>query len=172
MSGVQVGPNLKANKDGKFTDRLAASIGERLIALEKAVRGTHEPFVTPEIPAYGPGGPGATGPPGPPGTPGATDHGALTGLEDDDHPRYAQHEETMHPVPHQHNPGDLAGLDNEFLRRLERGPALPHLHHAGEVVGLDLESQTRTAHTHLTADVVDLRPDDADYILAARIYGG
>lgn len=35
-----------------------------------------------------PGPAGATGPAGPAGPPGATDHGALTGLGDDDHPQY------------------------------------------------------------------------------------
>lgn len=34
------------------------------------------------------GSPGATGPQGPAGPPGTTDHGALTGLADDDHPQY------------------------------------------------------------------------------------
>lgn len=34
------------------------------------------------------GAPGAQGPAGPAGPPGTTDHGALTGLADDDHPQY------------------------------------------------------------------------------------
>ncbi len=36
---------------------------------------------------------GATGPQGPPGPPGTTDHGALTGLGDDDHPQYVMNGE-------------------------------------------------------------------------------
>lgn len=51
--------------------------------------------------AVGPPGPtgaqgptGATGPQGPAGPPGATDHGALTGLSDDDHPQYVMGGET------------------------------------------------------------------------------
>lgn len=32
--------------------------------------------------------PGPEGPAGPPGPPGVTDHGAVTGLSDDDHPHY------------------------------------------------------------------------------------
>ena len=100
MSGVQVRGNLKARPDGKFDDRLAATIGERLIALEKANRGGGTAFVSPGVPAFGAGNPGA---PGAPGAPGVTDHGGLTGLEDpEDHPQYVQHGEAVHALPHSH----------------------------------------------------------------------
>ena len=152
MSGVQVRGNLKARPDGKFDDRLAATIGERLIALEKANRGGGSTFVSPAVPAFGggsPGAPGAPGPPGPPGTPGVTDHGALTGLEDDDHPQYVHR--AQGPVPHVHTAESL-GLDAQFYRRPERVPPQPH--------------------SHRMADVADLRPDDAQFVLASRMFGG
>ena len=152
MSGVQVRGNLKARPDGKFDDRLAATIGERLIALEKANRGGGSAFVSPTVPAFGGGGPGPAGPagaPGAPGAPGATDHGALTGLEDDDHPQYVHREQGA--VPHVHTPESL-GLDSQFSRRFER--AQPQ------------------AHPHRMADVADLRPDDVQFVISARMFGG
>ena len=99
MSGVQVRGNLKARPDGKFDDRLAATIGERLIALEKAARGIGDTFTAPGVI---PGAPGAPGEPGAPGADGVTDHGELTGLFDDDHPQYLRHLELAPPLPHRH----------------------------------------------------------------------
>jgi len=109
MSGVQVRGSIKARTDGKFDDRLAATIGERLIALEKANRGTAAGFTAPELPAFGPGSPGgAPGEPGPPGPGGGvTDHGALTGLEDDDHPQYLQYGYPVMPQAHVHSDEEL-----------------------------------------------------------------
>ena len=178
MSGVQVRGNLKARPDGKFDDRLAATIGERLIALEKANRDAVGGFVSPGVPAFGAGNPGAPGSPGAPGAPGAsgvTDHGGLTGLEDDDHPQYVQREQG--PVPHVHGPDDVAGLEQRFLRRGESAPALPHVH-TSESLGLDAQFYRRPErvpaqpHSHVMAEVADFRPDDAQFILASRVFGG
>jgi len=153
VSGVQVRGNLKARPDGKFDDRLAATIGERLIALEKANRDAVGGFVSPGVPAFGAGNPGAPGSPGAPGAPGAsgvTDHGGLTGLEDpEDHPQYVHR--AQGPVPHVHTAESL-GLDAQFYRRGERVSPQPH--------------------PHLMADVADLRPDDAQFVLASRMFGG
>lgn len=179
MSGVQVRGNIKARQDGKFDDRLAATIGERLIALEKAIRGTAAGFTAPELPSFGPGSPagtpGAPGPPGAPGTPGVTDHGALTGLEDDDHPQYLHRGQGA--PPHAHGPDDVPGLEQRFLRRGEPAPALPHTH-TPESLDLDARFYRRpervppAPHPHVMADVADLRPDDAQFVLSARIFGG
>ena len=168
MSGVQVRGNIKARQDGKFDDRLAATIGERLIALEKAIRGVGDAFTAPELPAFGSGTPagtpGAPGPPGAPGTPGApgvTDHGALTGLEDDDHPQYVQHEYPAVARPHVHTDADIVGLENRFVQRNETLRASAHAHAASDVVGMDAEFVRRgesvrpVAHQHVLGDVAD-----------------
>ena len=42
---------------------------------------------------------------------GVTDHGALTGLSDDDHPQYVLRGDPQHPAPHAHTAADIAGLD-------------------------------------------------------------
>ncbi|MGE5716716.1 MAG: hypothetical protein ACM369_08720 [Acidobacteriota bacterium] len=163
MSGVQVRGSIKARPDGKFDDRLAATIGERLIALEKANRGTAAGFVAPELPSFGPGspggGPGAPGPPGPAGAPGVTDHGALTGLEDDDHPQYVLHGQET--VAHVHTDAELVGLENRFVQRGETIRAAAHSHAAQDVVGVDTEFVRRgesvrpAAHQHVLSDVAD-----------------
>jgi hypothetical protein len=47
---------------------------------------------------------------------------------------------------------EVVGVEHRFIRRFERvAPA---------------------GHSHLMIDVVDLRPDDAQFILASRIFGG
>lgn len=165
MSGVQVRGTIKARADGKFDDRLAATIGERLIALEKAHRGAADEFAAPELPSFGPGSPGgapgAPGPPGAPGTPGVTDHGALTGLEDDDHPQYAKDGYPAPPQAHVHTEVDLLGVENRFVRRGEIVQAAAHTHDAHHVVGIDAEFVRRgesvrpAAHAHVLGDVAD-----------------
>lgn len=110
---VSVGGQISANAEEKFTQRLAAEIGRRLIALEKAVRGAAgDIFTSPGAPAFGGGTAGAPGVPGAPGTPGATDHGALTGLLDDDHPQYVQHGEPVRALPHSHIIHKLDDVDD------------------------------------------------------------
>lgn len=166
--------------NGRITEKVAAEIGERLIALEKALQGTGAAITipSPAAPAFGggaPGGPGTPGLPGTPGTPGATDHGALTGLEDDDHGQYLHRLDGL--KPHAHSPDDVVGLEHRFLRRLEPARALPHVH-APEELGLDSRFYRRGErvqphpHNHITADVSDLRPDDVQFVLAARMFGG
>jgi len=140
VSGVQVRGNLKARPDGKFDDRLAATIGERLIALEKANRDAVGGFVSPGVPAFGAGNPGAPGSPGAPGAPGAsgvTDHGGLTGLEDpEDHPQYVQHLEPTLLRPHSHTPDDIATLEQRYVRRGESTPPRAHDHLHSVLPGL------------------------------------
>lgn len=112
---------IRPRKDGKFDDRLAAAISERLIALEKASGGaapSGPSFASPAAPAFGGGAPGAPGSPGAPGAPGATDHGALTGLHDNDHPQYIHRDEPLHAPPHTHRVADIADLnpdDDQFV---------------------------------------------------------
>lgn len=167
---------VRANKDGKFDDRLAASIGERLIALEKTVSAAFGEFAAPTAPSFGggaPGSPGAPGPPGTPGTSGVTDHGALTGLEDNDHPQYVQQLEPAATRPHTHSPDDVIALDQRFYRRGESARPAPHVHNPEDVAGLDQKAQNqRTPHAHMMADVADLRPEDAQFILASKMFGG
>lgn len=154
-------------------------ISRRLIALEKASGGTASTaagptFAAPATPAFGGGSSGgpSSGGSSPTGT---SDHGALTGLQDDDHPQYA-------PVgaaisQHQHVPDDIVALEHRFLRRLEPARPLPHGHSAEELQ-LDSRFYRRgervrpEAHAHVMGDVADLFPNDAQFILASRIFGG
>lgn len=97
----------------ELSERTASEIGERLVALEKDTRGAGEAGIL--SPGAVPFGPGAD-------TnvtnvtnivEGTTDHGALTGLLDDDHPQYVQHGEKVHPKPHQHQTGPAVDLTYE-----------------------------------------------------------
>jgi len=123
-----------------FTERVASEIGERLIALEKDARGAGDIYTSPAAPPFGggaAGAPGTPGAPGAPGTPGATDHGALTGLLDDDHPQYAQREEQMDVIPHVHGAGELYGLEGRFAERIEALSTPPHVHATRDIVDFD-----------------------------------
>lgn len=110
---VPVRGTLRAPKTNREAESLFAQIGERLIALEKAVRGgTGQEILSPEVAPFGPGS----------GTnvtnvtnvvEGETDHGELLGLADDDHPQYVQRGERMHPLPHMHGTGRAVDLTDQ-----------------------------------------------------------
>lgn len=134
----------------RWDDSTAKHITERFRALEKAVAGGQDVFRSPATSPFGPGAPGAPGAPGPPGTPGVTDHGALTGLEDNDHPQYVLHEEQAKPEPHVHGELDVQGLENRFVQRGE--------------------SVTPHGHVHLMADLADYNEWEA--VLWQRVLGG
>lgn len=139
--------SIKFDQSGRWLEE----ISRRIIALEKASGGAapaSPTFASPATPAFGGGSSGGSS------TTiitGVTDHGALTGLGDDDHPQYPQRGESAPPLPHVHSPEEL-GLDSRFYRRGER--VQPN------------------AHAHTTRDIVDLRPDDAQFVIAARVFGG
>lgn len=153
---VPVRGQIKADREGRFTEKLAAEIGARLIALEKAIRGASpDVFTSPSVPSFGSGSSGGSssgGGGGSSSTPGVTDHGALTGLADDDHPQYVEQLEPAVPRPHTHGPDDVLLLDQRFYRRGEPARPAPHIHRK--------------------ADVPDVRPDDIEVVIAARIFGG
>ena len=155
---VAVRGRVPIRQDGRFTDGEATHIAERLQALERAIAGSGSTFLAPSTPTFGSGpiissgsGAGSGGGGGGGGTGGGTtvtDHGALTGLEDDDHPQYAGRFDSV--KPHSHGPFDVAGLESRFPNRFER-IVFPH--------------------SHMMGDVPDLRPDDAQFVIAGRIYG-
>ena len=171
---------LRGNVPKDCGSQTAQHITERLQALERESAGRGSTYVTPATPTFGAGtvtgGAGSDGGSGG-GTPsGLTDHGALTGLLDDDHPQYAQHGEPTLALPHQHGVDDVPGLEHRFLGRLEKARALPHTHTPEE---LDLDSRfsrrgerMMSPHPHIVADISDLRPDDEQFILAFRMFGG
>lgn len=137
------------------SEMAAQHIQERLHALEVALAGPAPQFNSPNTPTFGGGGSsgggGGGGGGGGTGT-GVTDHGALTGLANNDHPQYIQHGESARAFPHQHNVDEVVGVEHRFIRRLERtSPA---------------------AHSHAMIDVVDLRPDSDQFVLASRVFGG
>lgn len=160
---VPVRGTIRAERDGRFTERHASEIGERLIALEKALRGTVASGpLSPSVPPFGPGTPGAPGSPGAPGAPGApgvSDHGLLTGLEDDDHPQYVQRLEPPRPHAHQTGPASdfvntpssagvstlLAAADHKHLRdvRVEKDGTDVDIVHA-----LDIRSPAIDVEIH------------------------
>lgn len=53
---------------------------------------------------------------------------------------------------------------------------LPHVHGVGDVVGLEAVSNgmraVPLAHAHTVGEIADLRPDDSQWVLAQRMYGG
>ena len=143
---------VKGKVPTKWDDQTSRHLTDRLQALERALAGGAQVFVAPAIPSFGPGaGGGGGGGGGTTVVTGATDHGALTGLGDDDHPQYVQHGERV-VFPHQHSNVDLVGLEHSFLPRGVASPPTPH--------------------NHLAKDVTDLRPDDEQYVLAHRMFGG
>ena len=157
MSPVPLrGRSVKADRSGKFTDRLASAINERFHAIERALLGTGIPTVPKSsLPGGGTGsgssggsGGGGGGGGGTSPTPTVTDHGALTGLADDDHPQYAQKGMLMDPKPHVHSTADIIGLLDE--------------------IGLLMRLQ---AHTH-RVDEIHGAADDSQVILAGQIFGG
>lgn len=133
-------------------EQSAQHIQERLQALERALAGGAPTFTAPSMPIFGSGpvsGGGSGGGSGSgTGGGGVTDHGALTGRGDDDHPHYAL--------------------------RLE---GMPHSHAAHEVVGMDLYQQRgenvhAAQHVHSKAEIVDLRSDDEQFVIAGKMFGG
>jgi hypothetical protein len=157
---------------GKFTEGVASQISDRLIALEKALQQGGDRFVSPEAPAFGAGA-GSSTVTNITNVTGVTDHGALTGLEDNDHPQYAQHLEPAAPRPHVHGPDDVLSLDGRFYRRSEAVRPAPHIHTAQDIAGFDFDRpQPVRPHAHVAADVADLSPDDAQFVLAQQVYGG
>jgi hypothetical protein len=170
---VAVRGRVPFNKDGAFTKTEAVHIQERLQALERALAGGAPQFVSPGTPTFGSGpiiGGGGGGGGGGGTTPSVADHGLLTGLGDDDHPQYVEHGESVRP--HQHGPFDVSGLEGRFRQHFER-EFRPHSHTAGDILGLDGgESRAVKPHAHVMGDVADLRPDDWQFVLAQRIFGG
>jgi hypothetical protein len=170
---VPVRGTIRAARNGQFTERHAAEIGERLIALERALAGAMPTIVSPAAPAYGAGSVDSTTVINNITQTGETDHGALTGLGDNDHPQYLQHLEPAMPKPHVHGPDDVLSLDQRFYRKGEAARPAPHTHTAQDIAGIDLDRpQPVRPHAHVAADVADLRPDDAQFVIAARVYGG
>ena len=172
---VPVKGRIPTRRDGKFTDIEAAHIAERLRALERGKAGSGPKFTVPGTPTFGAGAvvsPGAGGgavPGG--GAAGVTDHGALIGLGDDDHGQYVDRRETV--PPHAHGPYDVSALETRFVSHGER-VFTPHTHGPQDLVGLDHLGRhpSIAAHTHTQPDVVDLVPGDAQFVLAARVFGG
>ena len=159
-----------------WSDQTARHITERLQALERALAGGAQVFLSPSIPTFGTGTVPPSGGGGGGGT-GVTDHGGLTGLADDDHTQYALRGEPTQAKPHDHQPDDVVGLEQRFIRRGESARALPHVHTAEE---LDLDARfyrrgervPPNQHNHVMADVSNLRPDDEQFVLAGRMFGG
>lgn len=169
--------SVRGRVPSEWGEQTAAHITERLQALERATRGVDSGFVAPGVPAFGggavPGGGGSTVPPGgggPGGGGGTTDHGALTGLLDDDHPQYVEQGDAV--KPHAHGPYDVVGLEERFLQHGEH-PYTPHTHGQQDILGLDQRQRVQTPpHAHNMQDIPDLNPTDVQFILAARIFGG
>ena len=141
---VPVRGRVPTRGDGKFTDEAATHIAERLRALEKAISGgqvTFTPFGTPTFGSgsgSSSGGSSGGGSGGGSGTPGVTDHGALTGLDDNDHPQYLLHEDQARPKPHVHGEWEVVGLDNRFVVRGESVRAAAHQHRLSDVADFNL----------------------------------
>jgi len=129
----------------QWNDQTVAHLTERLRALETAVAGGKGSFTSPAAPPFGPGaGVVVVSAPGGGVSGGVTDHGALTGLADNDHPQYLARHEAAQSLPHSHRAEDVSGLEQT------RRPPLPH--------------------SHTTADVADFDP--WQQILMTRIFGG
>lgn len=114
---------------------------------------------------------GTQGPPGSGGGGGSSDHGALSGLADDDHPQY--HDDVRGDVryytrpqadallggkadsAHGHNIADLPGLQSS----LDGKAAASHAHVTGDVAGLQaaLDDKAAASHAHSIGDVSGLQ---------------
>jgi hypothetical protein len=144
---VPVRGSIRPDKNNRWLEE----ISRRIIALEKASGGAASvtpTFASPATPAFGSGSSGGSSTTV---ITGATDHGALTGKDDDDHPQYHKRGEPAAALPHLHTAEEL-GLDPRFYRRGESVPANPH--------------------THRVTDVVDLRADDEQFVVAGKMFGG
>jgi len=115
---------------------------------------------------------GTQGPPGSgTGGSGVTDHGALTGLGDDDHPHYhndargdaryytkTQSDAALADkadAAHNHDIGDISGLQTA----LDAKASSAHSHIIGDVTGLQaaLDDKAASAHGHSISDVSGLQ---------------
>jgi len=114
---------------------------------------------------------GTQGPPGAGGGGGSSDHGALTGLGDDDHPQYhddARGDARYYTRPqadallggkadsaHTHSIADTAGLQSS----LDGKAAASHAHSFADVAGLQasLDSKAAASHSHGIGDVSGLQ---------------
>ena len=114
---------------------------------------------------------GTQGPPGAGGGGGSSDHGALTGLADDDHPQY--HDDARGDVryytrpqadtllggkadsAHTHSIADTTGLQTA----LDGKAAASHAHVTGDVPGLQglLDDKAAASHAHSIGDVSGLQ---------------
>ena len=136
----------------QWNDQTVAHLTERLRALETAAAGGARGFTSPAAPPFGPGAgtvvvvsPGGGGPSG-----GVTDHGALSGLGDDDHSQYAQHGEDARALPHSHMTEDVSGLDQLRAQR-----QIPHVHRVEDLQCLDPGSRMPRPHGHVVTDLAD-----------------
>lgn len=110
---VPVRGTIRAPRSDREAESIFAQIGERLIAVEKALRdGAGQQVLSPEAAPFGPGS----------GTnvtnvtnvvQGETDHGEMLGLLDDDHPQYVRRFESTPPLPHQHQTGPAVDLTDQ-----------------------------------------------------------
>jgi hypothetical protein len=146
----------------KWNDNTVRHITERLQALERALGGGRDEFVTPAAPLFGGGTPPPEPPPSPPGGGGGTtDHGELTGRDDHDHDQYVLHEEEARAFPHVHGEHDIPNLEARFPERGESVRPEPHVHAATDVVGIEGDHPRRgeltppSPHQHALGDVAD-----------------
>lgn len=130
---VPVRGSIRLDRNSRWLEE----ISRRIIALEKASGGAASvtpTFASPATPAFGSGSSGGSSTTI---VTGATDHGALTGLGDDDHPFYLEFLEPAVPRPHVHGPDDVLLLDQRFYRRGEQAHPAPHDHHHSTLPGLE-----------------------------------
>lgn len=95
---------------------------------------------------------------------GETDHGALTGLSDDDHPQYALADGTrgsFAAANHSHAISDVTGLQSELDGKQPAGSYAPASHtHTEYVETTDprlSDARTPTAHSHTISNVTGLQ---------------
>ena len=73
---------------------------------------------------------------------------------------------------------DVVGLEQQYVRKLEAARAVPHSHNVNELHDLESHFHPRgqrvqpVAHGHTIGEVADLRPDDAQFIIAQNVFGG
>ena len=87
---------------------------------------------------------------------GVTDHGALTGLADDDHPQYhtdARGDARYSQLGHGHAIADVTGLQTA----LDGKAASSHTHAIADVTGLQtaLDGKAASSHTHTASQISD-----------------
>lgn len=134
-------------------------------------------------------GPHLTGPPGPAGV-GVSDHGALTGLGDDDHPQYhtdargdARYEPKSAAIqthlastanPHSVTAAQTGAYTSAQTDALLAGKAATsHGHAVGDVTGLQatLDGKSATAHSHTSTAISDFAEAVDDRVAALLTAG-